>query len=83
MIFVSATPGPYEAKKSSQVVEQVVRPTGLIDPEIIVKPTKGQIDDLIQQINTRVGSGDRTGPGLAGGNSGPGAIDQVLLHGLD
>ena len=53
-IFLSATPSPYELKVSSQVVEQIVRPTGLIDPEVIVKPTKGQIDDLIEQINKRV-----------------------------
>src|SRR4029077_17158611 len=44
---------------SSQVVEQIVRPTGLVDPEIIVKPTKGQIDDLMEQINDRVTRGDR------------------------
>ena len=59
VIFLSATPGPYELEVSTNVVEQVVRPTGLIDPEIIVKPTKGQIDDLIEQINDRIGRGDR------------------------
>ena len=53
-IFLSATPSPYELGISDQVVEQIVRPTGLIDPEVIVKPTKGQIDDLIEQINQRV-----------------------------
>jgi excinuclease ABC subunit B len=58
-IFVSATPGKYELEMSTNVVEQVVRPTGLIDPEVIVKPTKGQIDDLIEQINGRVTKGDR------------------------
>ena len=58
-IFVSATPGPYELEVSTNVVEQIVRPTGLIDPEVIVKPTKGQIDDLIDQINGRVTKGDR------------------------
>jgi excinuclease ABC subunit B len=57
--FLSATPGPFELQHSSAVVEQVVRPTGLIDPEVVVKPTKGQIDDLIEQINTRVTKGDR------------------------
>src|SRR3954471_22353332 len=46
-VFMSATPGPYELRVSEQVVEQIVRPTGLVDPEVIVKPTKGQIDDLI------------------------------------
>jgi len=59
IVFMSATPGPFELQQSSVVVEQVVRPTGLIDPEIIVKPTKGQIDDLIEQINGRVVKGDR------------------------
>ncbi len=54
VVFVSATPGPFEREKSAQVVEQVIRPTGLIDPEIIVKPTEGQIDDLISEINLRV-----------------------------
>jgi excinuclease ABC subunit B len=59
VVFLSATPSPYEIQVSSQVVEQVVRPTGLVDPEVIVKPTKGQIDDLLAQINDRVGRGDR------------------------
>ncbi len=59
VVFLSATPGAYELEVSTNVVEQVVRPTGLVDPEIIVKPTKGQIDDLIAQINERVTKGDR------------------------
>jgi excinuclease ABC subunit B len=54
VLFMSATPGQYERDMSTQVVEQVVRPTGLIDPEIVVKPTKGQIDDLVAEINQRV-----------------------------
>src|SRR6202023_56165 len=58
-IFLSATPSPYEIGQSSQVVEQIVRPTGLVDPDVIVKPTKGQIDDLIEQINHRTAQGDR------------------------
>jgi excinuclease ABC subunit B len=58
-IFLSATPSPFEVSESTQVVEQIVRPTGLIDPEVIVKPTKGQIDDLIAEINQRVEKGDR------------------------
>ena len=53
-IFVSATPGDFEREKSSQIVEQVIRPTGLLDPEIIVKPTDGQIEDLISEINIRI-----------------------------
>jgi len=52
-IFMSATPGAYEREISSQIVEQVVRPTGLLDPEVIVRPTKGQIDDLIAEIRER------------------------------
>ena len=58
-VFVSATPSKYEIAHSQQVVEQIVRPTGLVDPEVIVKPTKGQIDDLIENINTRLTMGDR------------------------
>jgi excinuclease ABC subunit B len=58
-IFLSATPGQYEIEESTQVVEQIVRPTGLVDPEVVVKPTKGQIDDLLEQINARVERGDR------------------------
>ncbi len=59
MLFLSATPGPFELAQSAQIVEQVVRPTGLVDPEVVVKPTKGQIDDLIEQINARVAVGAR------------------------
>jgi excinuclease ABC subunit B len=59
VVFLSATPGPFELENSAAIVEQVVRPTGLVDPEVIVKPTKGQIDDLIEQINQRIVKGDR------------------------
>ena len=59
VIYVSATPKPYEYERSQQVVEQLVRPTGLLEPTVEVKPTKGQIDDLIHQIRTRVASGER------------------------
>lgn len=58
-IFVSATPGPFEKEKSANVVEQVIRPTGLLDPEIIVRPTQGQIDDLVSEINERSEAGER------------------------
>jgi excinuclease ABC subunit B len=58
-VFLSATPSEYELRVSSQVVEQIVRPTGLVDPEVIVKPTRGQIDDLIEQVNERVTMGHR------------------------
>jgi excinuclease ABC subunit B len=59
VVFLSATPGPYELQQSSRIVEQVIRPTGLVDPEVIVKPTKGQIDDLMAIMEERVGRGDR------------------------
>jgi excinuclease ABC subunit B len=58
-VFMSATPAAYEIAQSSQVVQQIVRPTGLVDPEIIVKPTKGQIDDLIVMVQERIERGDR------------------------
>ena len=58
-VYVSATPGPYEYEHSQQIVEQVIRPTGLIDPMVEVKPTQGQIDDLLHQIKLRVGRGER------------------------
>ncbi|MCL6429537.1 MAG: excinuclease ABC subunit UvrB [Anaerolineae bacterium] len=54
VIYTSATPGPYEREHSTQIVEQIIRPTGLVDPEVIVRPTRGQIDDLIREINARV-----------------------------
>jgi excinuclease ABC subunit B len=59
VVFLSATPGPYELNVSTQVAEQIVRPTGLVDPEVIVRPTKGQIDDLIEQIGQRTEQGHR------------------------
>lgn len=59
IIFVSATPGPLEKEKSTRVVEQVIRPTGLVDPEIDVRPVEGQIDDLLSEINIRAEKGER------------------------
>jgi excinuclease ABC subunit B len=59
VVYVSATPGPYEYEHSQRIVEQVIRPTGLIDPMIEVKPTQGQIDDLLEQIRQRVNRGER------------------------
>ena len=58
-IFVSATPGDFEKSKSARIAEQVIRPTGLLDPEITVKPTEGQMDDLISEINIRVAREER------------------------
>jgi excinuclease ABC subunit B len=59
VVFMSATPSPYELRVSKQVVEQIVRPTGLIDPEVEVRPTRGQVDDLIEEIRKRVEKGAR------------------------
>ena len=58
-VFVSATPGDFERAQSTQIVEQVIRPTGLLDPRVIVKPVEGQIEDLLGEINTRSGRGER------------------------
>lgn len=58
-IFVSATPGDFEKEKSSAIAEQVIRPTGLLDPEISVRPVEGQIDDLVSEINERAAKGER------------------------
>lgn len=58
-IFVSATPGEFEKQTSAQIAEQLIRPTGLLDPEIIVKPTEGQIDDIVSEINIRTERGER------------------------
>ncbi|MEX1022305.1 MAG: excinuclease ABC subunit UvrB [Dehalococcoidia bacterium] len=60
VVFVSATPGPYEHEVSSQVVQQVIRPTGILDPEIDVRPTKGQIDDLLNEVQDRIARHERT-----------------------
>ncbi|MCX7609945.1 MAG: excinuclease ABC subunit UvrB [Anaerolineales bacterium] len=58
-IYTSATPGPYELERADQVVEQIIRPTGLVDPEVEVRPTRGQIDDLVAEIRARVERGER------------------------
>jgi excinuclease ABC subunit B len=59
VVFMSATPSPYELRVSKQIAEQIVRPTGLVDPEVEVRPTKGQVDDLIEEIRTRTERGHR------------------------
>ena len=59
VIFLSATPGPYELEHSECVVEQLIRPTGLVDPEVLVRPTKGQIDDLLEEIQKRAEADQR------------------------
>ncbi len=59
VLYTSATPGPYERQMSAQIVDQIIRPTGLVDPEVLVRPTKGQIDDLIGEIRRRTDRGER------------------------
>jgi excinuclease ABC subunit B len=59
VIYTTATPGPYEYKHSEQIVEQVIRPTGLVDPQVVIRPTEGQIEDLFSEINSRIERGER------------------------
>ncbi len=59
MVYTSATPGPYERQVSEQIIEQIVRPTGLIDPEVVIRPAKGQVNDLIPRIKERVEAKER------------------------
>ncbi len=59
-IYVSATPGPYELAQSARTVEQIIRPTGLLDPQVEVRPTQGQIEDLLREVRTRIRKGQRT-----------------------
>ena len=59
VVFMSATPAPYELRRSKRVVEQIVRPTGLVDPEVEIRPTRGQVDDLIEEIRKRAEAGQR------------------------
>src|SRR5207248_3966063 len=60
VVYVSATPGPYEMRRSQRVVEMVVRPTGLVDPEVEIRPTDGQIDDLVAEVKKRAEAGERS-----------------------
>jgi excinuclease ABC subunit B len=59
VVFMSATPGPFELQRSEKVIEQLIRPTGIVDPTIEVRPTEGQIDDLLDRVRDRVGAGER------------------------
>ena len=59
VVFVSATPGDYELRKAAQVVEQIIRPTGLVDPDVVVRKTEGQTDDVIAEVNAAIARGDR------------------------
>jgi len=60
VVYVSATPGKYERTNASQIVEQIIRPTGLVDPQIVRRPTAGQVDDLMEEVRTRAEAGERT-----------------------
>ena len=59
IVYVSATPGPYERQTSEQIVEQIIRPTGLLDPVVVIRPTKGQVDDLVGELRQRIARGQR------------------------
>jgi excinuclease ABC subunit B len=59
VIYTTATPGPYEYKHAEQIVEQVIRPTGLVDPQVVIRPTEGQIEDLFSELNSRIERGER------------------------
>ncbi|WP_316002359.1 helicase-related protein, partial [Listeria monocytogenes] len=59
IMFISATPGPYELEKNPDVLEQIIRPTGLLDPIVEIRPIQGQIDDLMDEINDRVEKNER------------------------
>ncbi|PWZ93322.1 excinuclease ABC subunit B, partial [Staphylococcus pseudintermedius] len=59
LVYVSATPGPYEIEHTDEMIEQIIRPTGLLDPKIEVRPTKNQIDDLLSEIQERTEQGER------------------------
>ncbi len=82
VVFLSATPAAYEIRVSSQVVEQIVRPTGLVDPRVTVKPTKGQIDDLIELINERAGRSERVLVTTLTKKMAEDLTDYLLEHGL-
>ena len=60
VVYVSATPGKYEREHATQIVEQIIRPTGLVDPQIVRRPTAGQVDDLMDEVRKRAASGERT-----------------------
>jgi excinuclease ABC subunit B len=60
VVYVSATPGKYEREHATQIVEQIIRPTGLVDPQIVRRPTAGQVDDLMEEVRKRAASGERT-----------------------
>lgn len=83
VVYLSATPGPYELEQvQGEVVEQVIRPTGLIDPEIVIKPTKGQVDDLIHEIRVRSAKGERVLVTTLTKRMSEDLTDYLLEHGI-
>jgi excinuclease ABC subunit B len=83
VVYLSATPGPYELKQvQGEVVEQVIRPTGLVDPEIVIKPTKGQVDDLIHEIRVRSAKGERVLVTTLTKRMSEDLTDYLLEHGI-
>jgi excinuclease ABC subunit B len=83
MVFLSATPGPWELRQSGgEVVEQVIRPTGLVDPEVVVKPTKGQIDDLMHEIKVRTERDERVLVTTLTKKMAEDLTDYLLEHGI-
>ncbi|MGL4173363.1 MAG: excinuclease ABC subunit UvrB [Actinomycetota bacterium] len=81
-LYLSATPGTYELTQASGVVEQIIRPTGLVDPEVIVKPTKGQIDDLLNEIRLRVERSERVLVTTLTKKMAEDLTDYLLAHGV-
>ncbi|MEI3102514.1 MAG: helicase-related protein [Oscillospiraceae bacterium] len=81
-VYVSATPGEYERERAGQVVEQIIRPTGLLDPEIFVRPVEGQIDDLIGEINARIAKGQRSLGYHPHQENGGGSYDYLFNSGI-
>ncbi|HFB38936.1 MAG TPA: excinuclease ABC subunit B, partial [Oceanithermus sp.] len=82
IVFVSATPGPFELEASDRVVEQIIRPTGLLDPKGTVKPTEGQIDDLMEAIRERAARGERVLVTVLTKKMAEDLTDYLLAHGI-
>jgi excinuclease ABC subunit B len=81
-VYLSATPGPYELGKAKGVVEQIIRPTGLVDPEVVVKPTRGQIDDLMEEIRARTERNERVLVTTLTKKMAEDLTDYLLEHGI-
>ena len=81
-LFISATPGDYERRESSTIAEQIIRPTGLVDPDVVVRPTKGQIDDLMEEVRQRVAADERVLVTTLTKKMAEDLTDYLLEHGL-